>query len=1441
MQTPQDLEAYPLTAMQAGMLFQSLCAADKDLYVEQYSCPLRGALDLAAFEQAWRQVMTRHAPLRTGFAWDGLPQPAQLVVPRVKVPLRHVDLSQLPPERHDAALQQEKQAERQAGFDLSHAPMMRLVLVALPAGEHHLIWSWHHAILDAWSGPIVLDEVLHCYEALIKGREIALPQVRPFKDFIAWTLQQDKAAAQSYWQQLLTGLDNPAPVDLGAAMPVKANAPNYGLRFLDLDAGEMDRLRQAAAHHGVTLNSFVQLAWAVLLGRYTGQHDVVFGTATSGRPAALRGVETMVGLFINTLPVRVALAAETDLTAALRALQTQLLRSRQHEHMPLAEIQQLTGLPADQTLLHSLLVFEDFGENTYRTQAGGISLGAAEFTERANFPVTLLFSVRESQQIGIGFDRSRFDAAMAARILTQFQQVMRSMADLTTGQLGQIDPLSSSERELLTQTWVRDQAWAPHADLELSVARGFAQQVQRSPDDIAAVFWTADGDQRLSYRALDQRCNQMARRLIGLGLRTGDRVVICQEPGLHRLVALLATLKAGGTYVPLDPSLPPALIGELIADAQAALVLVDASTMDGLPDMTQAAPRAEVYLCQEDGADCRDLPDGPLATLPQGADAAYMIYTSGSTGRRKGVVIEHGALAQMIAAQSKAFQIAKGARVLQFAAFSFDASVSEIFTALLSGATLYMAPRRQLLPSQEFLSLLARWRISTVTLPPTVLSRLPHCDLPDLRVLVTAGEPCPAELVKVWAPGRVFLNAYGPTECTVCATLGQVTPDGRKPSIGRALGRVETYILDSDMRVCPIGVTGELYLGGPQLARGYWQRAAQTKAAFVPHPFDATPGARLYRSGDMVRRLEDGQIDYLGRRDQQLKLRGYRVEPGEVEAALCHSPEVAEAAVLAVGEGAAKQLTAFVAPKPGAEWWPSISEFLVYDDLAYYAMTSDERRNDSYRAAIAHHVPGKVVVDIGTGPEALLARFCIEAGARHVYAIELLEETYLKAQARLRQFGLQDRITLIHGDATKVTLPEPADVSVSEIVGAIGNAEGAASIINGTRHLLRPGAQVIPERSRTLFAPVQLPDSLRANLGFGPLARRYVERIFDANGGPFDLRLSVRGLGYDDLLAEPQSFEDFDYRDQVQPEYKGEARFDIARAGRCDGFLVWLTLDCGGGPVLDILHHEHCWLPVFLPLDARGRQMAVGDQIDASFGAVLSDDGLHTDYRISGQSIAAQQVQGFDIQARHHDRGYCSSAFHADFFAKGPLPLAKPVGLNPEALRSQVQRQLPDYMVPQQIVEIDHLPLNSSGKVDHQALRQKLKKARPDADLDPDSGPVKATAVLDGFDSQEAQVAAIWREVLNQEVTLQGSFFEQGGHSLLLLDLQSRLSAAAGRQVALTDLFKFPTISGQARHLLSATPELSGTSEAAASADHTRAAERKTGRGRMAARRRSLV
>lgn len=1439
MTNPQGLDAYPLTAMQAGMLFQSLCADDKDLYVEQYSCPLQGPLDLEAFEQAWSQVMARHAPLRTAFAWDGLPEPMQLVVPRLKVPLRWVDLSKVTPEAYAELLQQQKLEERQAGFDLSHAPMMRLVVVAAPAGAHHLIWSWHHAILDAWSGPIVLDEVLQSYEALTTGTQAEmppdLPPVRPFKDFIVWSLQQDKTAAQTYWQQMLQGIATPASVDLGRPQPLAPGEANYELCFVDLAEGELEQLRQAAARHGVTLNSFVQLAWAVLLGRYTGAHDVVFGTATSGRPAALSGVETMVGLFINTLPVRMALKEGTDLTTALRALQDQQVHSRRHEHMSLSAIQKLTGLPADQTLLHSLLVFEDFGDTRHRSQAGALHLGPADFTERANFPLTLLFSVRQHKQLGIGFDRCCFDPAMATRILHQFHQTLRSIADAQVTRLQDIDPLNTTEHSLLTDTWVRDPDWRVPAELELSVARAFCQQASQTPDETAAVFWTPAGDQSLSYKDLDQRSNQMAARLAERDVQRGDRVVICQEPGLHRLVALLATLKSGATYVPLDPGLPSELMEGLIRDAQPKLVLTEPSTRQRLSE----AATEIVYICQEDGSDYSDLPAAPPTQGPTGEDAAYMIYTSGSTGQRKGVVIDHSALAHMIAAQSKAFKISAGARVLQFASFSFDASVSEIFSALLTGATLYMAPRRQLLPSREFLELLQRWEITTLTLPPTVLARLPHWPLPALRVLITAGEACPPELAGIWADGRLFLNAYGPTECTVCATLGPVAPEEHKPTIGHPLGMVETYVLDRAMRLCPIGVAGELYLGGPQLARGYWNRADLTEAAFVPHPFRPDPRAKLYRTGDIVRRLGDGRLDYLGRRDQQLKLRGFRIEPGEIETALCQAPEVAEAVVLAsdiaANSGAGAQLTAFVARTAPAEWWPSISEFLVYDDLAYSAMTLDERRNDSYRAAIKHHVPGKVVVDIGTGPEALLARFCIAAGARHVYAIELLEATYHKARARLEQLGLQDQITLIHGDATSISLPKLADVSVSEIVGAIGNAEGAASIINGTRHLLKPAAQVIPERSRTLFAPVQLPDSLLENRGFGPLAHSYIDRIFAAYGRPFDLRLSVRGLSYDTLLSAPQSFEDFDYRALVQPEYAAQARFDITRPGRCDGFLVWLTLDCGAGPVLDILQHEHCWLPVFLPLAAQGRDMACGDQIETRFGAVLSDDGLHTDYRIEGETIANGQAESFDIQAPHHDRGFCAAPFHAAFFAGGEIPQVQSAALNLDTLRARLSEVLPDYMMPSEIIEVDHLPLNTSGKIDRHALRALLTQNQP--------APVSANVTIAAmpFDTAEAQVAAIWRDVLSHEVTRAGSFFEQGGHSLLLLDLQSRLSAAAGRQIAMTDLFRYPTISQQAQHCLHVPTDVSPPPESNEPADRNRAQDRRLVRKRQAARRRTLV
>jgi amino acid adenylation domain-containing protein len=904
-------DVYPLSPMQKGMVFHSVSAPGSDVYVEQLDSVLHGEFDLAAFRAAWETALQRHAPLRTAFAWAGLAEPLQVVGPRVRLPLETLDWRDLSAEDMPARLAVLRREERARGFDLARAPLMRLTLVRFQDDLHHLVWTWHHAILDAWSVPILLEEVFAAYAASREARTAALAPVRPYRDFIAWQQALSKSAAEQFWRAQLDGISEPTPLGIGVD-PSSDGDDGYSLELLDISDQEIAGWRAAARAHGVTLNTIVQGAWALLLSRYGGQRDVLFGTAVAGRPAELDGVETMVGLFINTLPVRIGVDPAAPLSAWLQALQLDQVAARRHEHSALADVQGWSGVPRGRPLFDSLLVVEDFPSHQLGLSGGGLRLGEIDFVERANIPLTVMLAVRERSVLGVGFDRNRFELAEMHRLLGHLHSLLSAIAHHGDRPLAELDHLAPDERRLLLDDWSR--APAPVADAcrlpDESISRLFEARVRRSPDAPAAVFHAVDGDITLNYATLNARANQLARRLRGFGVGPEERVAICMEASPSRLVAVLAVLKAGGCYVPLDPGLPAALLEDLILDCDPRVVLSQFDVIDAV----SGVDRVPIMALSENWADKPDIRDDDLPETAEAGNAAYLIYTSGSTGRRKGVTITHRSLRHLVEMQTNAFGIGPGGRVLQFSSFGFDASVWEIFATLLSGACLYMAPRAELTPSAEMMALLARWEIDMLTIPPSVLMRLPAADLPALKTLVVAGEACPAELVDRWAPGRRFFNAYGPTEATVCASFAQLQPSSAKPSIGRPSGHSRVYLLDEAMRPVSAGVAGQLHIGGPGVARGYWRRPDLTAAAFVPDPFSGEEGARLYRTGDLARFGSDGNIEYLGRVDEQIKIRGFRVEPGEIEAALREQPLVDEAAVLAVGEGVDARLVAFVVP-----------------------------------------------------------------------------------------------------------------------------------------------------------------------------------------------------------------------------------------------------------------------------------------------------------------------------------------------------------------------------------------------------------------------------------------------------------------------------------------------------------------------------------------------
>lgn len=1409
---PPAREAYPLTPMQQGILFHSLSESARDLYVQQLAFPMTGELDTEAWAAAWRTVVERHDVFRTAFAWRGLPEPLQVVGERVRLPLESLDWRGEDDGRERLA--RLKVEERRAGFELSRAPLLRLKLVRLADAEYHCVWTWHHILLDAWSVPLVLGDVFRAYHGHRQGRAPLPPAPRPFREMVAWQRDRDLSSAERFWRRTLAGFHTPTP--LVGARPAEAadrDDAGYGLDFLTLDPRLIERLRQAARRLLVTLNTLVQAAWALVLQRWGGGGDLVFGTAVATRPPELPGAESMVGLMINTLPVRVRIAPGRPLGPWLERCQAEQAAARHHELTPLADIQSWSDVARGQPLFETLLVVEDFPSGLTDLGAGELEPGEVEFVERASFPLTVTLTVRHDCRLGVGYDLARFERPAMLRLLEHFRTLLDGLADARGETLvGRLDPLPDEERRRLTGAWSRapEPLRARHLGAPRAVHLHFARRAAETPDAVAVIFDDGGEETATTYGQLAAEARLYARALRARGVEAGDRVVLCLEPSVARLALVLAVLEAGAAWVPVEADLPTERLRFTVDDCGARLLVAEAGRVSELH-----RPEAEVFADSPEAlraeAEASDATGGREAVEVGPDHLAYIIYTSGTTGRPKGVAVSHRSLQHLVEAQIEAFEIGRESRVLQFASLSWDASVSEIFTSLLAGARLYAGTRRVLTPSHELMERVRRWGITTVTWPPSVLASLPVVDLPVLRTLVSAGEICPAPLVGKWSAVPRFLNAYGPTEATVCATYLDIEDRQSQPSVGRPLGDARAYILDRQMAPVPTGVAGTLFLGGPGLALGYWNRPARTATSFVPDPFAAEPGERLYDTGDVARFRDDGEIEIVGRMDDQIKVRGVRIEPGEVEAALREEPWIRDAAVTVLGDAPEdRRLVAFVVPSsdrphvPAAtfEWWPSIAEYLVYDELAYHAMTSDERRNESYRGAFRQVVRDRVVLEVGTGPEALLARFCLEAGARKVYAVELLQETYALARRRVDQLGLGDRIELIHGDATRIELPEAAEVCVSEIVGAIGGCEGAAVIQNGVRHLLTADAAVVPAASSTLYAPVELPDELLDELAFGELPARYVERIFEDLGYRFDLRLSVRGLGCEHLLAEPAVFEHLDYRGPTDPEPRHETEFVVRRAGRLDGFLVWLTLDTGAGDRLDILRHEHCWLPVFLPAFDAAEQIRGGDRIRSVSEARLCEDGLHPDYLVHGTVLrGGREPEAFRYTSPHHQRVFRATPFYDRMFAGDVIPRkensSEPVAGSPDpvAVKESLRRRLPAHLIPSTVVTLDQLPLMASGKLDRPAL-QSLAVA-------PAAPRGKSEPLQDGT---ERAIAAIWADTLQVEVAdRRTNFFDHGGHSLLLLKVQDRLRADLGVDLPVTELFQLPTVEALADHLKSVT------------------------------------
>ncbi|MGJ5235897.1 amino acid adenylation domain-containing protein, partial [Bradyrhizobium oligotrophicum] len=909
-------DVYPLSPMQQGMLFHALRDADSGNYVSQIAVDITG-VDGPRLRAAWQAVTARHAVLRTAFVWRELSgTPQQLVHRQVAVPFVEEDwrdrAARMDEAARDSALAAIAQAERQAGFDLSRPPLQRVRLIDLGGGVHRLVWTHHHILLDGWSAARLIAEIMQH----VRGGSLPAARAR-YRDYIEWLPRQDQDGARAFWSRLLSPLEEPSLLADALGGPAEPAAGHTSIDLV-IDAARTERLQAVARRERVTLNTMLQGAWAQLLRRLTGRQTVCFGATMSGRPPEVAGVEQMVGLFINTVPVLDDTSPQTLVGDWLRGVQDRNVDLREHGFMPLYEIQRLAGR-AGRALFDTIFVFENYPvDDVLRDQpADGPRAGRAEQISITNYPLTIAVFVTEAGiRLGFRYDRSRFDQEQIERMQRAFACLLARIADAPARPLADLHGLDDATAQRVIG-WSTGAAVPMADDALMDVVAQFERQAAEAPDATALVTENA----RISYAALNVRANRLARQLRARGVGPDAPVGVAFERSIDMVVAVLAVLKAGAGYLPLDPDYPAQRLATMLQDSGVRLVLTQDELRDRF-DVIGADANVDLIVT---GAGDQDRPsenEGDIVDLRLSTHAgnlAYVIYTSGSTGTPKGVACTRGALAARLAWMQAEYQVAPSETLLQKTPFSFDVAVWEILWPLTVGARLAIAPPGAHREPKRLIDAVIAHDVTTLHFVPQMLAQfvaeteVARCT--TLKRLFSGGEALPVQLmdhVQSVFPLVRFDNRYGPTETLINATFWNCRRQGgRRVPIGYPVPGTVLRILDADLNLVDEGTTGELYIGGTGLARGYLGRAGLTAERFIPDPF-GTSGARLYRSGDLARWRSDGAIDYVGRADHQVKIRGFRIELGEIEARLLQQPQVGAAAVITREFGAGRQLVGYV-------------------------------------------------------------------------------------------------------------------------------------------------------------------------------------------------------------------------------------------------------------------------------------------------------------------------------------------------------------------------------------------------------------------------------------------------------------------------------------------------------------------------------------------------
>ncbi len=900
------------------MLFHWLRDPGSSVDLVQISCTL-DSVDIALFVRAWEYLADRHAILRTVFRWQDVDLPVQDVVAKVPVIVREVDLRNLAPNDQQRRIADYLAEDRRTGFDFAAPPLFRLAFLHTAEQQHEFTWTFPHILLDGRSIVTLVRELGDIYGALVERREPMLSPVRPYRDFIEWLGRQDPAAGTAYWKGVMAGFDSPVFPDLGTIGPVTPSLVHID-RETSLSEDDTARLVDFVRRHKLTVNTMVQGAWALLLSRYSGADDVVFGATRAARRSALDGdpaVDQMVGLIINTLPVRVRIVPDQTVVAWLSQIRQDQVAVRAAEHTPLMQVQRASAVPSGIPLFDTLVVYEH--ERQWETfEKIHPRFKNFRIQEKTSFPISLHAYGETKLVLRLEYDDARFEEPAVDAMLGHLAALLRAMVANGEAPVTSLEMLSPAEHDrVVNGSNETARQWPGAAETLTELLRTSAAQ---SPAAIAVIC----GDESLTYAELEARATTLARALGTYGAGPGVLVGICMERSVEMVVALVGVLKSGSAYVPLDPEYPADRLAFMLADAQCPVVLTQERVVDGVLASIASADSMMLSIDRDWSRIAADAAAAPPGVAAGPDDLAYMIYTSGSTGKPKGALNFHRGIVNRLLWMQAEYKLGPDDVVLQKTPFSFDVSVWEFFWPLITGARLVLAEPGGHRDPGYLERVVRERRVTVMHFVPSMLRAFldgsANMSGTSLRDVMCSGEALPFDLQERFfaqLPETRLHNLYGPTEAAVDVTYWQCRrndPRGVVP-IGRPVANTRMYVLDPARRPVPIGVPGELYIGGTQVGAGYHRRPELTAERFLTDPFANAPNARVYRTGDRARWLADGTLEYLGRLDFQVKLRGFRIEIGEIEAALAGVAGVRHAAVVLRSDpGTEPRLVAYSVP-----------------------------------------------------------------------------------------------------------------------------------------------------------------------------------------------------------------------------------------------------------------------------------------------------------------------------------------------------------------------------------------------------------------------------------------------------------------------------------------------------------------------------------------------